>query len=57
MMEKDEDDRISRIVAGSASRRASRKINRFVNQCSDGYYCRKVRDDSRGRCNQQNTNG
>ncbi|XP_019848788.1 PREDICTED: uncharacterized protein LOC109580248 [Amphimedon queenslandica] len=57
MMEKDEDDKISRIFTGSSSRRASRKINRYINRCRNGYYCRKIRDGSRGRCYQQNTNG
>ena len=56
-MKKYRDDRVSEIFTGSSSRRASRKINRYINQCRTGQYCRKSREDDRGMCKQRNANG
>ena len=56
-MKKYRDDRVSEIFTGSSSRRASRKINRYINQCRTGQYCRKSREDDRGMCKQKNANG
>lgn len=55
-MDEEEEDRIQKIFTGSSSRKASRKINRYVNQCRDGNYCQRT-GDRKGRCKKRNTDG
>lgn len=55
-MDEEEEDRIQKIFTGSSSRKASRKINRYVNQCRDGNYCQRT-GDRKGRCRKRNTDG
>ena len=55
-MDEEEEDRIQKIFTGSSSRKASRKINRYVNQCRNGNYCQRT-EDRKGRCKKRNTDG
>ena len=57
-MVEEEGKRVRKLFAGASARRVSRKMNKAMKKCQDGYYCEmKGRGDGKGECQRKNTTG
>lgn len=57
-MVEEEGKRVRKLFAGASARRVSRKMNKAMKKCQDGYFCEmKGRGDGKGGCQRKNTTG